>query len=218
MRSKPVSDSSHETGETDATASAAEADAAAGAATSAAADPADATPDADTAKPRSGKPMRPTQIELEVSRQRAIGWTIFGLILGGLLIRALGTVGVWAGIALVATGLFHAWQLVRTLLYPPGTIAVSDREVSLPRGVCLPRPVVVPPSAITAIYFLRRSVPWNRTAPVLVVELGAKAMVFPRDWFASEADQRHVIHAVLRAKGEAPAIDKSASAGEPDAA
>jgi hypothetical protein len=219
MRSKPVSESSPATGATD---GAADADAAAGAATSTAVDdPADATPDdaaTDAARPRSGKPMRPTQIELEVSRQRAIGWTIFGLILGGLLIRSLGTVGVWAGIALVATGLYHAWQLVRTMLYPPGTIAVSDREVSLPRGLCAPRPVVVAPSAITAVYFLRRSVPWNRTAPVLVVEIDGRAMLFPRDWFASEADQRHVIHAVLRAKGETPSIGKPGSAGEPDAA
>ena len=164
-------------------------------------------------KPRSGKPVRPTQIELEVSRQRAIGWTIFGLVLGGLLIRGLGTVGVWAGIALVATGVYHAWQLVQTLLHPPGTIAISDREISLPRGLCLPRPVVVAPRDITAVYFLRRSVPWNRAAPVLVIELGPRAMAFPRDWFASEADQRHVIHAVLRAKGESPE-----ASGDSDAA
>jgi hypothetical protein len=156
---------------------------------------------------RSGsRPLRPTQIELEVSRQRSAGWTIFGLIVGALLIHGLGTVGVWAGIALVVTGVYHAWQLVQTLLHPPGTITVSETEVVLPRGLCMPRPVVVAPRDITAIYFLRRSVPWNRAAPVLIVELGERAMAFPRDWFASEADQRHVIHAVLRAKGEtAPA-------------
>jgi hypothetical protein len=169
--------------------------------------------DPDSPRARSGKPVRPTLIELEVSRQRAIGWTLFGLILGGLLIHGLGTVGVWAGIALVATGVYHAWQLVQTLLYPPGTIEVWEHQVSLPRGLCLPRPVVVAPQEITAIYFLRRSVPWNRAAPVLVIEIGARAMVFPRDWFASEADQRHVIHAVLRAKGES-----LQPAGEPDAA
>lgn len=164
---------------------------------------------------RSGsRPARPTQIELEVSRQRSIGWTIFGLIVGALLIHGLGTVGVWAGIALVAAGAYHAWQVVQTVLHPPGTIAVSEAQVVLPRGLCMPRPVVVAPRDITAIYFLRRSVPWNRAAPVLIVELGERAMAFPRDWFASEADQRHVIHAVLRAKGEtAPAV----SADDPDA-
>jgi hypothetical protein len=160
------------------------------------------------------RPARPTQIELEVSRQRSAGWTIFGLIVGALLIHGLGTVGVWVGIALVAAGAFHAWQLIQTVLHPPGTIVVSEAEVVLPRGVCMPRPVVVAPRDITAIYFLRRSVPWNRAAPVLIIEIGERAMAFPRDWFASEADQRHVIHAVLRAKGEAA----PASAGDPDAA
>jgi hypothetical protein len=165
---------------------------------------------------RSGsKPARPTQIELEVSRQRSIGWTLFGFIVGALLIHGLGTVGVWVGIALVATGAYHAWQLVQTLLHPPGTIVVSELEVVLPRGLCTPRPVVVTPHDITAIYFLRRSVPWNRAAPVLIIELGERAMAFPRDWFASEADQRHVIHAVLRAKGEA--APAPASAADPDA-
>jgi hypothetical protein len=136
-----------------------------------------------------------------VSRQRAIGWTIFGLIFGSLLIWKLGTVGVWVGIVLVAIGAFRAYQLVQTFLYPPGTIVVTDRKVVLPRGLCLPRPLEVAPGDVTAVYFLRRSVPWNRSAPVLVVEVGSKALAYPRDWFASEADQRHVVHALLRGRG-----------------
>jgi hypothetical protein len=142
----------------------------------------------------------PLEIELEVSRQRAIGWTIFGLVVGALLIWKLGTVGVWGGVVLMATGAYHAWQLIQTFLHPPGTIVVSDREVSLPRGLCVPRPVRVAPQEVTAVYFLRRSVPWNHAAPVLIIELGPKAMAFPRDWFASEAEQRHVVHALLRDK------------------
>lgn len=176
----------------------------------------DAPPDAaarSRAERSGSRPARPTQIELEVSRQRSIGWTIFGLIVGALLIHSLGTVGVWVGIALVVTGAYHAWQVVQTVLHPPGTIAVSETEVVLPRGLCMPRPVVVAPRDITAIYFLRRSVPWNRAAPVLIIELGERAMAFPRDWFASEADQRHVIHAVLRAKGE---VAPAASADDSD--
>ena len=138
------------------------------------------------------------------------------MVLGVLLIRALGTVGVWVGIALVLMGIYHAWQLIQTVLYAPGTIIVSEREIVLPRGLCMPRPVVAPPKDITAVYFLRRSVPWNRSAPVLIIEIGARAMAFPRDWFASEADQRHVIHAVLRAKGRdlPSAADKSGPDGD----
>lgn len=150
-----------------------------------------------TAKPEKADKRR-LEIELEVSRQRAVGWAVFGTLLGGLLIWKLGTVGVWVGIALIAIGAYRAFQLVQTFLYKPGKIVVSEREVVLPRGLCLPRPLVVAPEAVTAVYFLRRSVPWNRSAPVLVIELGPKAMAFPRDWFASEADQRHVVHALRR--------------------
>lgn len=207
-----MSETSPETGATDdATAAPDAADRKAGGPDDAAA-PQNAA-DRPRAERAGARPTRPTQIELEVSRQRSISWTIFGLILGGLLIRVLGTVGVWVGIALVVMGAYHAWQLIQTLLHPPGTIVVSDLEVVLPRGLCMPRPVVVAPAEITSIYFLRRSVPWNHAAPVLIVEIGGRAMAFPRDWFASEADQRHVIHAVLRAKGESPRPASSDDAG-----
>ncbi len=127
--------------------------------------------------------------------------TAFGLVVGSLLIWKLGTVGVWVGVILLVVGAFRAWELVQTFLYPPGTIKVTNTEVSLPRGLNMPKPVVVAPSDVTAVYFLRRSVPWNRSAPVLVVEIGPRAMAFPRDWFASEADQRHVVHALMRPGG-----------------
>ena len=136
-------------------------------------------------------------IELEGSRQRQIAWAIGGTIGGVLLILKLGTVGVWAGYVVIALGLYRAWELAQTFLHPAGTIVVSDKEIVLPRGLYKTRPIVVPPKDVTAAYFLRKSVPWNRSSPVLVIELGEKAMAFPRDWFASEADQRHVVHALL---------------------
>ena len=116
---------------------------------------------------------------------------------------------MWVGIALVIVGLFRGFQLIQTFVYPPGTIVVNEREVILPRGICMPRPVKVEPSAVTAVYFLRRSVPWNNSAPVLVVEVGPKAMAFPRDWFASEADQRHVVRALLHNHGEPAKTDEA---------
>jgi len=199
MRSKPASEKSPQAGD--------------------APDPvvaSDGGADGEGAKPdkaRERRPSEPTAIELEVSRQRSAGWTVFGIIVGGLLIWKLGTVGVWGGIVLVAMGVYHAWNLAQTLLYPPGTIIVSEREVTLPRGLCVPRPVVVKPQDITAAYFLRRSVPWNHASPVLIVELGPKAMAFPRDWFASEADQRHVIHH-LRALLPRTATDEAAKSDD----
>ncbi len=126
---------------------------------------------------------------------------MFGLAFGALLVWKLGTVGVWVGVLLMVYGAFNAWELVQTFLHPAGKIVVNDREVILPRGLCMPKPVTVTPADVTAVYFLRRSVPWNRSAPVLVIEIGDKAMAFPRDWFSSEADQRHVVHALLRSGG-----------------
>lgn len=151
----------------------------------------------------------PIEIELEVSRQRAATMTAFGLVVGGLLIWKLGTVGVWVGVVLLVVGAFRAWELAQTFLNPPGTIVVTDSEVSLPRGLSMSRPVKVHPGDVTAVYFLRRSVPWNRSAPVLVVEIGGRALAFPRDWFASEADQRHVVHALMRGLPGGPNAEAS---------
>ena len=159
---------------------------------------------AEKFEPKSG----PIAIELELSRQRAATMTVFGLVVGSLLIWKLGTVGVWVGVVLLVVGAFRAWELAQTFLHPPGTIEVTDAQVVLPRGLCMSKPVKVAPADVTAVYFLRRSVPWNKSAPVLVVELGDRAMAYPRDWFASEADQRHVIHALMRAlPGGAPTGD-----------
>jgi hypothetical protein len=164
---------------------------------------------------KDGKDARDArvEIELEVSRQRSIGWTIVGLVVGSLMIWKLGTVGVWGGVAMVATGVYHAWLLAQSLRHPPGTIIVTATEVILPRGLSLPRPVRVKPEEVTAVYFLRRSVPWNHVSPVLIVELGATAMAFPHNWFATEADQRRVVHALLHRKPGATLAADSDPAG-----
>jgi hypothetical protein len=142
-------------------------------------------------------PLETVEIGFEVSRQRWITWTIGGIVGGILLITKLGTVGVWAGYVLVALGLYRAYQLVMSFVHPAGTIVVGPKRVSLPRGVHTSRPLELAPTDVSAVYLLRRSVPWNRSAPVLVVEHGDKALAYPRDWFASEADQRRVVHALL---------------------
>lgn len=213
MRSNPASEPSHvngaaEVGAEGGKASDSEGDAARSEDALAGADARDTRDARDSEKPRD-RPRGRLEIELEVSRQRSVGWTMFGIIFGGLLVWKLGTVGVWAGVILIVTGLYHVFRLLQTMRHPPGTIIVSDREVSLPRGVCMPDPVVVRPEEVTAAYFLRRSVPWNRASPVLIIELGPKAMVYPRDWFASEADQRHVIHALRRDKTSTPVAESA---------
>ncbi|MDX2087291.1 MAG: hypothetical protein SFX73_05555 [Kofleriaceae bacterium] len=144
------------------------------------------------------------EVELFVSRARTAGWAAFGVLFGALLAWKLGTVAMWVGIVLMTVGGFRIWEVVQSFIHPPGTIIVTDSQVTLPRGLSLGKPLEVAPSDVTAVYFLRRSVPWNRSAPVLVVELGAQAIAYPRDWFASEADQRHVVHALMRGIAEEP--------------
>ncbi len=123
---------------------------------------------------------------------------MFGLIVGAVLIWQFGAVAVWGGIVLVVVGSFGAWEAAVSYLRPAGSIIVSEHEVVLPRGLHMTKPVTAPPGAVTAVYFLRKSVPWNRASPILIVEIGGRAMAFPREWFASEADQKHIVHALVR--------------------
>jgi hypothetical protein len=153
-------------------------------------------------------PEETVEIELEVSRQRTVGWAVFGVIAGILLVLELGTVGVWGGYVLIAIGLYRGYQLAQSYRHPAGKVVVTGREVTLPRGVHMTKPLVATPSEVTAVYFLRRSVPWNRHAPVLIVELGERAFAFPRDWFASEADQRRLVHALM---AQCPALGEAAA-------
>jgi hypothetical protein len=209
MRSKPVSQSSPETGD-------ARDEAREHAAKDAAKDATKDAPAKEGARAGKGASASKLSIELEVSRNRYAGWTIFGLVFGALLIWKLGTVGKGVGVVLMVLGALRGWQLIQTFMHAPGTIVVGEDEVVLPRGICVPHPLRVPPKDVTAVYFLRRSVPWNRSAPVLVVELGPRALAFPRDWFASEADQRHIVHALLRASdGGQGAVKAAAAAAEP---
>ncbi len=50
------------------------------------------------------------EVELEPQHQRPLGWAVFGLVVGALLIWQLGTVAVWGGIVLVVVGSFGAWE------------------------------------------------------------------------------------------------------------
>jgi hypothetical protein len=159
------------------------------------------------------RPGGPVHIELEASRRRPALWTVGGILGGAFLVSKFGTVGVWVGIVLMVVGAFRAWELVQSFLHPPGTISVTEDTVSLPRGLRMPKPLTLAPNEVTAAYFLRRSVPWNRAAPVLIIEIGPRALAFPRDWFASEADQRRVIHALLRGLASEPNPHATAPGG-----
>lgn len=136
-------------------------------------------------------------VYLASDRSRRLSWMIGGGVIGALLLWKFGTVAAGVGALLLAIGLYHTWFFVQTLMHEPGAVVVDAAHVALPRGLCRGEPEKVASSTLGAAYFLRRAVPWNRSAPVLVIEAGDRAYVFPRDWFASEADQRRIMHALL---------------------
>lgn len=139
----------------------------------------------------------PVSIHFEVLRGRAIGWAVFGIATGTLLLVLMGTVAQWLGAVLVGIGVISVWVLARTYVLPAAMIVVNDEGVALPRARCTRTIDRAPLRDVTAAYFLRRSASWTRAAPVLVIEAAGKAYAYPRDWFANEAEQRRIIHAIL---------------------
>jgi hypothetical protein len=173
---------------------------------------------ADAARPRAGKAEAVT-VYLASDRGRRASWMIGGLVVGALLLWKFGTVAAGIGVVLLLLGLYHTWFFVQTLRHDPGAVVVDARQIALPTGLCRGEPERVELSALGAAYFLRQAVPWNRSAPVLVIEAQGRAFVYPRDWFASEADQRRIMHAVLPlVAANSGATTAPSSSGATDAA
>ncbi len=121
---------------------------------------------------------------------------MFCLVLGGLLLLKLGTVGRFIGMCLVALGMYRGYRFARTLMQPPGTIIVSPGNVDLPLGLCHGNSVRVDISEIGHVFFLRRAVPWTSAGPILIVEVGETAYMYPRNWFLTEGDQHRIAQAI----------------------
>jgi len=138
------------------------------------------------------------RVELEVSRQARGGLDRLRPAVRRLLVwearhrRRLGR--------RAADGLRRVQRVRAAPDVPPrsgGRSSSNDHQVVLP-----PRAVHAPPDQDLsgrrhAVYFLRRSVPWNRSAPVLVSRSPTRRWRSAR-LVRLRADQRHVIHALLR--------------------
>jgi hypothetical protein len=172
-----------------------------------------------TAEPRdlrSGRQGRTTddehrvEVTFETGRWRRAGWAAFGVVAGVLLIWRMAAVAKGVGVALILLGLYNAVRFVITLIRPAGTILVTAEEVRLSRALCSTGDLALAADRIAHAYFLRRAVPWAKTGPVLVIETAAAAgapretFLFPRDWFASDADQRRIARALNRRLGRLP--------------
>lgn len=141
---------------------------------------------------------RALEVTLEHGRSRHIGWAAFGLVAGAALLLKLGTIGQFLGAVLIASALFQLYKATMTFVHPPGTFKVGPEHIVIPTGLCRGRDLVLQPSDLQHAYLLRRAVPWTIAGPLLVIESGGKSFGFPRDWFASDSDQRRVERALNR--------------------
>lgn len=143
----------------------------------------------------------PVDVQLAPSRGKHIGWALFAGVLGLLLVFVFGGVGVYVGLVFLAWSLYHIARLVSIVAGKPQTIRVLGDRVVLPEGAVRGALREVEPTEIRHSYFLRRSAPRFHTLPVLVVELEDGALLYPRDWFASDRDQERALAALKRGAG-----------------
>ncbi len=135
------------------------------------------------------------------ARRSHISWMLACLALGLLLLWKLAIIGKIVGVLLLVISAVSGFRFVRTLLNEPGTIRVDRDAVALPVGLCRGRSLDLSVDDLKHAFFLRRAVPWNRAGPILVVEAGDEVLTYPRDWFASDAEQRRVLEALNQRLG-----------------
>lgn len=146
----------------------------------------------------SGKAKVPESVEVLLvhARWRHFTWSLASLVIGGVLLFKLGTVGKMMGGLVIVLAARSAYQFIRTLRHPAGTIRVSRDQIILPDGLCQGTEQTLDIEKTHHAFMLRRAVPWTQTAPVLIIETDDRAFTYPRDWFASESDQRRVLQTI----------------------
>ncbi|ACY16290.1 hypothetical protein [Haliangium ochraceum] len=159
---------------------------------------------ANAAAPTKGERLAHKTVEVPLVHGRLghLGWSVFGLVLGVLLLVKLGTVGQVIGGLLLLLAAYQGYAFVRTVMHEPGTIAVHEERVVLPEGLCRGTAETVPMAEVAHVFFLRRAVPWTSTGPMLVVEAGGRAFTYPRAWFESESDQLRVLRTIRQHLGQ----------------
>ena len=160
----------------------------------------------------SKKKSGPISVPLEHARWRHFGWATFCMVLGGVLLLKLGTIGQGFGLVLIALATYRAYRFAKTLLLPAGTIEITASHIELPLGLCNGKSDRVAIDEVSHVFFLRRAVSWTTSGPVLVIEVGGRAYTFPRDWFESETDQRKVLQRLLEHQKSEQRKDETTSA------
>ena len=159
--------------------------------------------DTESSEHRGGKkpPEQALAIELVHARRSHLSWMLACLVLGVLLVWHLAIIGQILGVVLLLVSAVSARRLVRTLMNEPGVIRVDRDAVVLPVGLCRGSSRGFSFDEVKHAFFLRRAVPWTRAGPILVIEAGDEVFAYPRDWFASESDQRQVMEAINKRLG-----------------
>ncbi len=162
--------------------------------------------EARSTETRKGKKgiEREVEVSLVHARRNHLTWTLLGLVLGTLLLWKLAIVGKVLGVIFIIVAAVAARSFAITLMHEPGVIRVDADKLALPLGLCTADPAELTMSDIKHAFFLRRAVPWTRAGPLLVIEAEARTFTYPRDWFASESDQRRILEAINHHLGRLP--------------
>jgi hypothetical protein len=141
------------------------------------------------------------EVGLADARGRSLLWALIFLGLGALAFWGLAGVGKVIAVILAVPGLRNLIALVRGLLHPPGRIKLTDETLTITPRLSAGREVAVPWSDVKHAYLLKRSVPWTRSGPILVIETERGRFSYPRDWFQVESDQRRIATVLARRLG-----------------
>ena len=141
------------------------------------------------------------EIDLRHGRWRHFRWGMASLALGVLLVLRLDGWVKLAGVLLALGGVRPSIAFVRTLLHPAGSIVVRPGQVTLTPWLCSGTALHLPISEVHNAYVLHRTLPWTTSGPVLVIEADQGAWEYPRDWFATDGDQRRILGALNRQLG-----------------
>ena len=148
----------------------------------------------------TAEPEGPVRVELVHARWTHFLWFVSWAILAGFLAWKFGDVGKILGVMVGYFGVTALWEFAKTLLHAPGRIVV-DEEVVLTSRLCSGREVKMPLADVRHAYLLRRYLPTNTAGPLLVVETKRGAFEYPRNWFATELEQRSIVTTVNRRLG-----------------
>ena len=144
------------------------------------------------------------EIELANLRWKHLFWGAVGIGVGLFVGIHMGSIGWVIGGLVAVGGVKSAWEFVKTLLHPPGTLLVDEDRIVVPVGWSTGVSTAVPARELRHAYVVRRAVPWTQSGPILVIETQRAVFELKREWFEADGDQRKIANALNRKLGLIP--------------